>query len=1514
MTTKTRLAVLAIICIVLSEILFAQVSTGLPAFGSFSATPAGTINLGNLNLHLSVPIVQKQGRGTNFSYALTYDSSVWYPVTANGTTTWSPVPAWGWTAGTQIVTGSITYSTARTTGGTCYYDGTKYTEVTYTYSNFVFTDGSGGRHTFGSAAVATDVFCSGDNDTFNGFSIGTLDGSGIVLDTTGGLPGIARIPSGNILNSGTGVATDTNGNEISYASGVFTDTLGTTVLTVSGLGTPASPNLFQYTAPGGTATAKLIYTSYSVKTGFGCSGVSEYSITQQNLVSEILLADGTSYTFTYEPTPGGSGTVTGRVASVTLPTGGVESITYAGSGTGISNGIVCADGSTSGMTIQTPDGTTSYVRSGSGSAWTTTVTDPQSNKTAISFEEASNNFYETQRLSYQGSSPLLLTSNVCYNGDTSAPSCTTDAITLPILNKSVYTGLPSLSGKQSLEKVAYNSYGLLTSDYSYDYGAGIPGVLLRSQTISYAPLSGIVDHPQTVSIYDGSGNLAAQTTYTYDGGSVTATSGTPSHASVSGSRGNATTVSQWVSSSSSLSSTYTYFDTGLIQTATDVNGGQTSYTYGACGNSFPTQIKGATGLTIQETWSCPGGVVLTATDANNNVTTASYTDPNFWRPASVTDAAGNTTSYTYHDPTSVESVLTFNGGNSTTDALATVDSLGRNLVSQIRQSPVDSSFDSVSYTYDGDGRLTKVSLPYTGSAGGTNSSGPGTTTVFDALNRKSSVSDSGGMLKSYTYNQNDKLVTLTPAPTGERAKSRQHEYDALGRLTSVCEVTSSLSGNGTCGQTNSLTGYWTKYTYNAMGKIIGVLQNAQSSGSQQTRSYSYDGLGRLISETNPESSATTYVYDSDSTCGTSSGDLVKKTDALGNVTCTAYDVLHRSTQVTYPSGPYASSTKAKYYVYDSATVNGTPMANAAGNLAEAYTGSPSSKVTDLAFSYSVRGEITDVYEMTPNSGGYFHVNERYWANGVLNTLAATLGTSSLFPTITYGVDGEGRPYSASASSGQNPLSQTTYNPASQVTSMNYGSLDTDAFGFDANTYRPTSYRFNINGSAVSGALTWNPNGSLGSLAITNPLNSADTQNCNYSNDDLQHTASVSCTGSNAWSQTFSYDAFGNISKSGSSSFGAGYSSATNRISEFINAAYDTTGNLTSITSDYAHQYSWDADGNQTWVDGISVTFDALDRAVEKLASGAYTQILYSTSGTKLALVSRGSLVEAFVPLPGNATAVYNSSGLDYRHPDWLGSSRLGSTSLRAMYYSGSYAPFGESYSETGTHDRSFSGENQDTEVGQYDFLYRNYSSVQGRWISPDPAGLGAVWSGNPQTWNRYAYVINQPLKYTDALGLNLGCDALNPCPPDMDDEGGGGVGTTSILTIYLPGRQSNGGGGGGGSSNSPPCLTGSGPLAVGQSRCSPNNTQPSVPKPQDPILKYAKCASNVRSQATSNRKTVSIIQQVSYGNALGACGFTGPDAPFCIGVVSALNGTVSAVNWGAYLNAVWTGEGSCLQQ
>ena len=200
---------------------------------------------------------------------------------------------------------------------------------------------------------------------------------------------------------------------------------------------------------------------------------------------------------------------------------------------------------------------------------------------------------------------------------------------------------------------------------------------------------------------------------------------------------------------------------------------------------------------------------------------------------------------TYNAATSIEAALDF--GSSTTDALNSMDGLGRTHVSQRRQSPSSTEYDSIETDYDSLGRPSRTTLPYQATAGTLNASGPGTNTTYDALGRKLTVKDSEASPRTVTfaYTQNDTYRTLSPAPTGENTKRKQFEYDALGRLTSVCEVTSP-PGGGACAQTSAATGYRTQYSYDATNNLIGVSQNAQSSGSTQTRTYAYDDLGRLL--------------------------------------------------------------------------------------------------------------------------------------------------------------------------------------------------------------------------------------------------------------------------------------------------------------------------------------------------------------------------------------------------------------------------------------------------------------------------------------------------------------------------------------------------------------------------------------------------------------------------------------------------------------------------------------------
>jgi YD repeat-containing protein len=1236
----------------LAQIGAAQVATGTPPFGSFGGGPFDVVNLGNLNVHFVIPIIHKAGRGMSFYYDMSYDSSVWYPVGSSGNQAWQPVSNFGWAAQTEAETGSITY---RTLQAKCPSLGLITT--LYTFSQY--------RDSLGAIHPAIVHISDGNCGGLTSASTTATDGSGYTLfasDDTGTPTAKVTNRAGGVtvppLNGGTGAGTltDANGNQISVnTSEVFTDTLGQNVLSVTG--SAPNPVKFNYIPPAGEATSSTVpatmsYKAYTVATNFGASGITEYPATSMSLVDRITFNDGSFYSFTYEATPSTptsgactplAGTysvncVTARIASVTLPTGGSISYTYSGG----SNGAF-SDGSTAGLTRKvTPDGSTistwTYSRSGSGASWTTTVNDALNNQTIINFAEdtattnPSSNFYETQRKVYQGTSSLLLTVLTCYKANFA--SCSTASVASPITQKDVYRTVPGQS-LPSLSEIKYDGFGQLQEDKEFDYGVTLgaaPTVNPVTDTvITYASLAnGIVDRPATVVTNDGSNHLQASTTYHYDETAVTGTTGTPQHVAVTGSRGNMTSIAAQANFTVTLYRKFTYYDTGTLNTSTGLstsstaNGPTTTYSYASgtasCGNSFVTSINEPLSLSRSMTWDCVGGVLTSVTDENGQISSVQYTgtgaDPSFWRPFSTTDQAGNVTSLTYTGATRFESKLLFNSNNSVVDQFTTVDGLGRLITGQAKRGPSSSTYDSVETDYNLNGNISKLTRPYAGALGALCSGTcPGTLLTYDSLNRALTNTDGGNGSISLDYtNYPDTFQTIGPAPTGENTKRKQFEYDGLGRLGSVCEVTG-LSGSGACAQLAPQTGYWTKYTYSPLGKLTGVTQNAQAGSGTQTRAYTYDMLGRVASENNPETGNSTYSYDSlssDASCGTvtSAGDLLKRVDAVGNVTCYKYDVLHRVTSIIVPTGSNSSNTPKKFFVYDGATVTGTSMANAKTRLAEAYTctGACTSKITDLGFGYSARGESTDVYQSTPNSGGYYHVTTAFWANGALKQLSG-VG----LPTLTYGADGEGRSSTVSASTGANPVTATSYNAASQATGVTFGSGDPAGFSYDANTGRMTQYKLTINGSATFGNLTWNANGTLKTLAITDPFNAADVQTCNYTHDDLARIASVDC-GATKWQQNFSFDPFGNLTKTvptggTGTAFQPTYDTATNRYSGGLpGLSYDANGNL---LNDSFHAYTWDAAGRPTSVDTIGLTYDAFGREVEENNGSVFTEYVYA---------------------------------------------------------------------------------------------------------------------------------------------------------------------------------------------------------------------------------------------------------------------------------------------------------------
>jgi RHS repeat-associated protein len=106
--------------------------------------------------------------------------------------------------------------------------------------------------------------------------------------------------------------------------------------------------------------------------------------------------------------------------------------------------------------------------------------------------------------------------------------------------------------------------------------------------------------------------------------------------------------------------------------------------------------------------------------------------------------------------------------------------------------------------------------------------------------------------------------------------------------------------------------------------------------------------------------------------------------------------------------------------------------------------------------------------------------------------------------------------------------------------------------------------------------------------------------------------------------------------------------------------------------------------------------------------------------------------------------------------DHLGSARvLVKSGQYTPCYDADSLPYGEEkvYTDTCPQNYKFTGQERDAESGLDYFGARHYASSLGRFLQVDPRSSVGSNSKNPQRWNRYAYTLNNPLRFFDPDGL-----------------------------------------------------------------------------------------------------------------------------------------------------------------
>jgi len=635
---------------------------------------------------------------------------------------------------------------------------------------------------------------------------------------------------------------------------------------------------------------------------------------------------------------------------------------------------------------------------------------------------------------------------------------------------------------------------------------------------------------------------------------------------------------------------------------------------------------------------------------------------------------------------------------------------------------------------------------------------------------------SGAVTNIYTVDSTNNLFcteTRDEAYLASNPTSRTSCVDGVGRLTRLTEngISSAPDPPPT-----------TVYGYDALDNLISVSQPYSAA-----RTFTYSSLKRLIEASNPETLGTIgtcytatnvtlsncYTYDDN-------GNLLTKTDGRNITTTFTYTDLDQVHTKTYSDG-----TPGVTYSYDK----------------DRLLQVTSSASTYNYLTFDELGRALSASQVT-NAQTYGFTVHYYPFIGIQDI------TYPGGRKITTGYDTGGRPQSLSGLLGATTTNYVTaagYAPQGAIQTLTLNNGLTERTCFNARL-QPVGIRLAPSAPqdcSVASTdllnLTYNygttaNNGNVQTQTITRGTQSW-TQSYGYDGanrlncaNEASGTIGVACnTGSPAWFQTYGYDTLGNRWLATSSSslptptaetpqatswYGAA-SPRTNRISTW---AYDAAGNVTGIPATGGTLTRASCATNVQAGVAMQRTFcyDAENRMTSATTATPVTSTYaYDGDGHRVqkTVGSSGTTVFVYDPF-GHLVQEYGTasdSGTKYITADHLGSTRVETDATGGVSRCYDYLPFGEELGN-GTGNRTsscfggsqypaapdvlsnkFTSKERDAETGLDFFGARYMSSAQGRFTSPDVPLLDQQ-PGDPQSWNLYSYVRNNPLIFTDRTG------------------------------------------------------------------------------------------------------------------------------------------------------------------
>jgi RHS repeat-associated protein len=602
--------------------------------------------------------------------------------------------------------------------------------------------------------------------------------------------------------------------------------------------------------------------------------------------------------------------------------------------------------------------------------------------------------------------------------------------------------------------------------------------------------------------------------------------------------------------------------------------------------------------------------------------------------------------------------------------------------------------------------------------------------------------------ESYTYRYDGLLASVTD-PGND---TTSHTYDFLGRRTQTTFPDLSTVSYTYDDTNNKITftngrGYDVISWYNWLSQLEKV-EEEYATDTFAVTTYQYDEIGNLTSFTDAENHATNFIcaslfgitrttfpdseyeeYQYDNV-----GNVVTFTDCKGNVTSYTFDDAYRLTQIQYQ---------------DQSTVS---------------------------FTYDVNSNRTRMDDNAPSTGDYVEYTYDTWNR---QTTEARHISSSTY-TISYQYDTANRltsltyPDSMQILYSYDDLDRTTeikryvdgindeilmdnvhYDTESLLTQFDYGNNLRATFAYDTRDRLSTFDLKNGETSYLDLDYTFDNNDNITQLVNgwrdTSSAWHSETESYGY--DGLDRLTSGSCT---SWSHTYSYDKMGNRTAKDAITYTINTVNEVTALSDGTSLVYDDNGNRTqknkgTDTWDYTYDYEnrlkkveknsvileeyvYNGDGERLQITENSVTStyirSGLDILYEENNNGT-AQYIYGPPGL---LAKRTTL--------NQETSTY------YYHTDHLGSTRLVTDSNKNIVSAMTYHPFGMSSIEEGSEDFLYNGKEKDS-TGLYYYGARYYDPDIGKFITRDQQ-RGSI--NNPQSLNRYAYCVNNPLKYIDPDG------------------------------------------------------------------------------------------------------------------------------------------------------------------